>query len=330
MRHWSMKKTLKNLTYMGAMSLLFAACSPQQQRTATGYAQGTTYTIHYITEGPDLQYKIDSILAAFDRVLSTYQQTSYISKWNRNETIGPQPKWFTELCKRSIDLSEKTHGAFDITIGPITSYFGFGAGKGAEKIDSATVNDLRQFVGYKLLAVNDSGITKTDSRVQLDVNAVAQGYSVDVMARMLEAAGINNHLVEIGGEVRAKGRKLNGEPWKVGIDEPTANGNPERSLATTVELNDRSMATSGNYRKAKEIDGKLYAHTFDPRIGYPITTDVLSATLFAPDAATADALATACMVMGFGPCKSMVETDPTLDAVLIYQEGQGMKVWRSF
>lgn len=315
---------------LGVAVVCISGCSKLQQRTATGFAQGTTYTIHYITEGPDLQYKIDSILAAFDRVLSTYQQTSYISKWNRNQSSGPQPKWFSDLAKRSIELSANTNGAFDITIGPITTYFGFGAGKGESKIDSSTVDSLRQFVGYKLLRIDGNDVTKTDPRLQLDVNAVAQGYSVDVIAHMFEAAGINGHLVEIGGEVRAKGQKLNGDWWQVGIDEPTADGNPDRNLATSIELKNRSMATSGNYRKAKEIDGKLFGHTFDPRTGYPVSTDVLSATIFAPDATTADALATACMVMGFDPCKSMVTTDTTLDAMLIYQTGQGVEVWRSF
>lgn len=311
------------------LSLATTSCDQRQQRTATGYAQGTTYTVHYITEGPDLQYKLDSILAAFDRVLSTYQKTSYITRWNEGTATGDQPIWFKDLIKRSIAFSQRTDGAFDITVGPLTGYFGFGSKRGTEAIDSSYVDSLRGAVGYSLLTVADDGtIGRTRPDVRLDVNAVAQGYSVDVIARMLEAAGIDDHLVEIGGEIRAKGKKKDGSAWKVGIDTPNEDGNPERELALSIELKDKSMATSGNYRKSVEIDGQKLAHTIDPRTGYPAMTDVLSATIFAPDAATADAFATACMVMGLSRCKAFVEADTTLKAVLIYDDG-GMKVWKS-
>jgi thiamine biosynthesis lipoprotein len=309
--------------------VLISACDQREQRTATGYAQGTTYTVHYITQGPDLQYKLDSILAAFDRVLSTYQQTSFISKWNDGTAPDDQPVWFKDLVKRSIGYSQRTEGTFDITVGPLTGYFGFGSKRGTEAIDSAYVDSLRGAVGFGLLTVADDGtVGRTRPDVRLDVNAVAQGYSVDVIARMLEAAGITDHLVEIGGEIRAKGRKKDGSAWKVGIDTPSEDGNPERELALSIELKDRSMATSGNYRKSVEIDGQRLAHTIDPRTGYPALTDVLSATILAPDAATADAYATACMVMGLSRCKTFVEADTTLKAVLIYDDG-GMKVWKS-
>jgi thiamine biosynthesis lipoprotein len=170
---------------------------------------------------------------------------------------------------------------------------------------------------------------KADSNVQIDVNAIAQGYSVDVLSRYLESEGVFNYLVEIGGEIRASGNKPNQEPWTVGIDKP-AEGNLERELALSVELKNSSLATSGNYRKFVEINGQKFGHTLDPRTGYPAKTDVLSATVLANDCMTADAYATALMVLGYQQARKLIELDDSLEAILIYSDDSGnVNTWDS-
>lgn len=295
---------------------------------AGGFAQGTTYSVVYYNEGVDLQYQVDSLLLAFDRVLSTYQETSYISKWNRNEVAGPdQPDMFKEVISSAILVNEVTAGAFDITVAPLMSFW-FERDWQTHSIDSSTVDSILQFVGMQRIIKNDSGYWKETPNLALDVNAIAQGYSVDVVCRFLESQGIFNYLVEIGGELRASGTKENNESWKVGIDQPEE-GNIDRELALSIELNNRAMATSGNYRKFVEIDGKKYGHTLNAVSGYPATTDVLSATVFAPNCMLADSYATACMALGFEKAKELIDNDDTLDAVLIYTNDEGTHTWQS-
>lgn len=320
---------MKTLFGALAICIILYGCESRQRMEAKGYAQGTTYSVIYLNDGTDLQYQIDSLLVAFDRVLSTYQDNSYISRWNRNATAGEaQHAWFAEVVTRSQQVAAHTNGAFDITIKPLMQFW-FERNWQATGVDTTALDSLRQYVGYGLITDSAGIFIKTDPRVQIDVNAIAQGYSVDVVARYLDGRGIKDYLVEIGGEVRAQGKKLDGKPWVVGIDRPSEDGNMERAVAMSLQLNNEALATSGNYRKFVEVNGQKLGHSLNPITGYPATTDVLSATIVAKDAMTADAYATACMVVGVADCKALLAADTSLQGVLIYDQQGKIVTWVS-
>jgi len=319
----------KNQLFPFFALLLLIGCTSEIRKEAAGFTQGTTYKVIYFNNGQDLHYQIDSLLLSFDRVLSTYQHNSYISKWNRNEQTNlKQPTLFKQQLHLAININELTQGAFDITVSPLMKYW-FENNWQSNAIDSLAVDSITKNVGMHYLNLKGENYVKTNPNVQLDVNAIAQGFSVDMLARYLENKGVYNYLIEIGGEVRGNGTKENDAPWKIGIDQPSGDGNPDRKLELTVELNNRSLATSGNYRKYVEIDGQKFGHSLDPATGYPAKTDVLSATVLANDCATADALATACMVMGLQRFKEFLHENSEFDAVLIYTDSLGVQVWQS-
>lgn len=312
-----------------SIAVLFGGCSSEKRMEARGYAQGSTYGIIYYNDGTDLQYQIDSILVDYDRVLSTYQPNSYISRWNMGTADGlVQHEWFREVVRRSLEVAAATDGAFDITVKPLMDFW-FGRNWDARTVDSSQVDSILAFIGSGHILEVDGNYSKDDERVQLDVNAIAQGHSVDVVAAYLHEKGAASFLVEIGGEVFAKGLKPDGRPWTVGIDRPSDDGNPDRDLALSVRLTDRGLATSGNYRKYVEVDGEKLGHSLNPVTGHPATTDVLSVTILAPDAATADAFATACMVMGVDRSKQFIGERPELEGVLIYSQFGEMRTWVS-
>lgn len=311
------------------MALILMGCNTEKRMEARGYAQGSTYGIIYYNDGTDLQYQIDSILVDYDRVLSTYQPNSYISRWNLGKADSiRQHEWFREVVGRSLEVAAATGGAFDITVKPLMDFW-FGRNWDAETVDSSQVDSILAFIGTEHIMEEGGNYSKEDSRVQLDVNAIAQGHSVDVVAAYLQEKGATSFLVEIGGEVFAKGLKPDGKPWTVGIDRPSDDGNPDRDLALSIRLTDCGLATSGNYRKYVEVDGEKLGHSLNPITGYPATTDVLSVTILAPDAATADAYATACMVMGVERSKQFIGERPELEGVLIYSQFGEMSTWVS-
>lgn len=320
---------MRTIVVLLLLTSVLSSCDSRKRMEAKGYAQGTTYAVIYHNDGTDLQYQMDSILVAFDRVLSTYQDNSYISRWNRNATAGEaQHPWFTEVVTRSQQVAAHTGGAFDITVRPLMQFW-FERNWQATGVDTLALDSLRQFVGHRYITDSAGMFVKADPRVQMDVNAIAQGYSVDVVARYLDGLGITDYLVEIGGEVRARGKKHDGKPWVVGVDRPSEDGNMDRTLAMSLQLNDQALATSGNYRKFVEVNGQKLGHSLDPITGYPATTDVLSATIVAKDAMTADAYATACMVLGVERCKGLLAADTTMHGVLIYDKQGEMETWVS-
>ncbi len=289
-----------------------------------GFAQGTTYHITYqLVDTINLQPKIDSILHAFDRSLSSYDSNSVISKINRNEDVIIDDL-FTRVFLKSDEVYEASGGIFDITVMPLVNAWGFGPGT-REDVDSMRIDSLLEFVGMEKVKLENGRIIKSDPRVQLDVNAIAQGYSVDIVAGFLENLGAVNYMVEIGGEIRAIGFNPSGKLWRIGIDKPEfGNMIPGAELEAIVELRNKSLATSGNYRKYYEENGIKYTHSLDPHTGYPAKQSLLSATVIADDCITADAYATVFMVGGLEKSIELLKHHPELDAYLIYGDDTGV------
>ncbi len=288
-----------------------------------GKAQGTTYTVSYLSaEQKDFSFQIDSLLKAFDLSLSQWNENSVVSRVNRNDSTVVADEFFKTVFVRALQIAEETNGAFDPTVAPLVNAYGFGF-KHKSKTDSKTIDSLRQLVNYKNISLDENGkIRKKDLRMQLDFNALAQGYSVDVVSLFLETKGIENYLVEIGGETRAKGKNSERKHWRIGIDKPLENL-AERELQAVISLENKSLATSGNYRKFYEENGVKYSHTINPKTGYPVRHSLLSATVVANNCMDADAYATAFMVIGLEEAKTFLAGHKELDALLIYSDETG-------
>ncbi len=294
--------------------------------TVAGFAQGTTYHITYNSKNQeDLKPLIDSLLDSFNLSLSIYNDRSVISRFNRNDPAVTADEMFTEVFRKSEEVNRITGGAFDITVAPIVNALGFGSSKDTMNVDSAMIDSLLQYVGMAKVSLKDGRIVKQNPHVMLDVNALAQGYSVDIVARFLESRGIRNYLVEIGGEIRAKGKNPAGQAWHVGIDRPEeGNVVPGAELQTVIRLKNRSLATSGNYRKYYERNGVKYVHTINPKTGHPVISNLLSATVVARDCMTADAYATALMVFGYDRSVAFLKENTFLEAYLVYADDKGL------
>lgn len=297
-------------------------------RTAEGAIFGTTYHVKYEASDP-LDDAIRAELKQVDNSLSVFNQLSTISRINCGVSRRMDAMLY-EVVTKAMKVSEDTGGAFDITVMPLVNAWGFGFKKGIFPTDSQ-VDSLRAFVGYKRITLGaDSLLTKADSRTMIDCGAIAKGYGVDRIARLLREKGVRNYMVEIGGEVVTKGRHPDGHPWHIGISKPVDGANPQGGeLQTVLDLENAALATSGNYLNYYERDGRKYAHTIDPRSGRPVQHSLLSATVLAPDCATADAYATAFMVMGLDEARRLLQKHKELKAYLIYADAQGqLHVWQ--
>ena len=264
--------------------------------TASGFVFGTVYKIAYQHDA-DLKPEIEAELKRFDQSLSPFNDSSVISRINRNEELVTD-SFFQTCFNRSMEISRETKGAFDITIAPLANAWGFGFKKGAFP-DSLMIDSLLQITGYEKVKLENGKVVKQDPHIMLSCSAVAKGYSVDVIARLLDRKGIKNYMVDIGGEVVVKGKNATGDLWRIGINKPYDDSLAvKQDIQVVLNLTDLGMATSGNYRNYYYKDGKKYAHTIDPRTGYPVQHSILSSTVIAEDCMTADALATSFMVMG--------------------------------
>jgi thiamine biosynthesis lipoprotein len=295
-----------------------------------GNAQGTSYHITYLSDDGILYKKaVDSLLADIDTSMSTWIPNSIISRINNNEENVIVDDYFKVVFNKSVEVSKKTDGNFDITVGPLVNAWGFGA-TSKNTVDKTKVDSLLQLVNYKMVTLKDNRIIKEKPAIKIDFNAIAQGYSVDVIADFLESKGIRNFLVELGGEVIARGKKENKE-WKVGIDQPTEDKSSERKLEAIIDLNDRALATSGNYRKFYVVGNQKLSHIIDPKTGYPAKHNLLSTTVIADDGITADAYATAFMVMGLKKSIAFVEKNENLklEVYFIYDENGQWKTYTS-
>lgn len=304
--------------------IAFSCSSPEIQRIhLQGKAQGTYYSIMYFDpQGINYQEEIDSLLDAYNKSVSLYDTSSVISRLNRNET-DTVDEIFIANYRVALQVAEQSAGYFDFTVGQLVSTWGFGL-KNRDSISSGRIDSLLKTVGYNKVKLSGNRIEKEESGTWIDFNAIAQGYSVDLVGRFLESKGIERYLVDIGGEVLARGRKEKGEKWSVGIELPQDNPHPtERTVQTIASIEDMALATSGNYRKFYIREGVKYSHTIDPKTGYPVQHSLLSASVFAPSAAVADAWATAFMVMGTEKAIETLKMNPELGAYLIYSDDDG-------
>ncbi len=299
-------------------------CLRREYIKLAGFTQGTSYHITYESKrGENLQEEIDTLLAGFDKTFSIYLPGSVISRINRNDSGVIINEHFIKVFNKAYDIYEATEGTFDITVAPLVNAWGFGFTQ-ATNIDSSLIDSLLNYVGMDKVVIEDKKIRKKYKETMLDCNAIAQGYAVDFIANYLERKGIKNYLVEIGGEIKTMGLNEKGNVWRIGIDKPSENNLiPGTYLQAVIQLNNRSLATSGNYRKFYEKDGIRYTHSIDPKTGYPVLSSLLSATVLAEDCMTADAYATAFMVMGLERAKNFLMKHRELEAYLVYSDDQG-------
>jgi thiamine biosynthesis lipoprotein len=292
--------------------------------TLTGPTEGTSYHITYqSSDSIDYQGEIDSLLRSFDLSLSTYEPSSIISRINRDEPDVPLSDYFVHCFNASGEIFNASGGAFDITVAPVVNAWGFGFTERANP-DSAMIDSLLQYVGMDHVRMSGDRIVKDFPGIMLDVNAIAQGYAVDVVSEYFESKAISNYLVEIGGEVRAKGKNAHGDYWRVGIDKPIDGLQlPGLQMEAVVSLRNRALATSGNYRRYYIKDGVKYSHTIDPATGFPVQHNLLSATVVADECMIADGFATAFMVLGVDKSKSILKNREDLEAYLIYTDKSG-------
>ena len=291
----------------------------------TGQAQGTTYqVIYYATDSVVIKKQIDSILDKIDSSLSLYKAFSLINQFNQSDSGIRVDDHFITVVKKSVDTYYQTGGIFDITVLPLVQAWGFGAISIKHLPDSATIKLLKQCLGSGFLEVYPTKILKKKSCIKIDLNGIAQGYSVDVLANFLENNNIFNYMVELGGEIRVKGTKRPGnEKMKIGIESPGSDEYEMGLIKKVIEIDNGAITTSGNYRRYYESEGKRITHIIDPRNGYPASNELISVTVFAKDAITADAFDNAIMVMGLKDGVAFVDKRNDIAAHFIYRTKNG-------
>lgn len=310
-----------------AIALFVFSCSQPAEfveNEVSGEAQGSTYYIKYITpEEQNLQASFDSIFKAVDASMSTYQSHSLISAVNKGDTGVVVDEMFLQVLDRSLEVANETQGLFDPTVGPLVELWGFGKNVHQE-IDTLRIDSAKQITGYSEIKRHGSTV-RIPEGFRIDFNAIAQGFTVDVIAEFLEKKNIERYMVEVGGEVRAGGLNANDEPWKIGVDKPSPEIDEKDRFQIIIALKDKAMATSGNYRKfwVDQETGIKYAHTIDPLTGYPARNQLLSVTLLADNCMDADAYATACMVMGTEKALKFIEGKPGMEGYFIYSDETG-------
>lgn len=316
--------------FLFILPVIFAVTSCQSDNNIEsriqGFTQGTTYSIKWYHDRsiPDRKVNngVERLLEAIDNSLSTYNPESVISLVNRNEEVVLDTMFIT-VFNRSYEIWELTGGAFDITAAPLINAWGFGP-DATKRFNESIKDRLMELVGMDKIQIVQGKILKSDPDMCLDVNAIAQGYTVDVLYNYLSGLGLESFLVEVGGEVRTRGTKPENQAWIVGLDKPSdGNITPGLYRQADIKLVDKALATSGNYRKYFVEDGIKYAHTIDPKTGYPVRHKLLSATIITDDCMTADALATACMVVGLEEARELIMKIGNIDAYLVYSDDEG-------
>ncbi len=323
--HFKNKVSLKKnviLAFVFVGCLLSSCVRPYIKQF--GFTQGTYCIITY--ESPDeVDYKeeIGQLLHDFSASLSTYIPTSLISHINQNDSSAVVDDYFRTVFNKSAEVNKASDGVFDITIAPIVNLWGFGFTDNNPEMNPEKIDSLLQYVGMNKVRIEGNKVVKDSPGVMLDVNAIAKGYSVDVVADFLKKKGCRNYLVDIGGECLARGVNADGNNWLIEIERPKDNVVYRTESQAYLRLNNRAMATSGNYRRFFEIDGVKYAHTIDVKTGYPVRHNLLSATIVADDCMTADAWATVCMASGLEKSIQILQQHPEFEALLIYSDENG-------
>ena len=302
---------MRRLLFIACSLLLLVSCAQKEYRQNTNFVFGTIYNITYQSDR-DLQQEIEAELMKVDGEFSMFNPQSTVARINSGDSTVERSEMFNEIYQLAQTVSKETDGAFDITVAPLVNAWGFGF-KHEQLPTPEQVDSLLQL------------------RNQMDFSAIAKGYGCDVVARLLESHGIHNYMVEIGGEFVVSGKNAKGDDWHIGITKPTEDSlNVEGEMQTVLSITDHAMATSGNYRNFYYQGGRKYAHTIDPRTGYPVQHSLLSATVLAENCATADAYATSFMVLGVEGAKAVLARHPELMAYLIYTDEKGqLATWAS-
>ena len=302
---------MRRLLFIACSLLLLVSCAQKEYRQNTNFVFGTIYNITYQSDR-DLQQEIEAELMKVDGEISMFNPQSTVARINSGDSTVERSEMFNEIYQLAQTVSKETDGAFDITVAPLVNAWGFGF-KHEQLPTPEQVDSLLQL------------------RNQMDFSAIAKGYGCDVVARLLESHGIHNYMVEIGGEVVVSGKNAKGDDWHIGITKRAEDSlNVEGEMQTVLSITDHAMATSGNYRNFYYQGGRKYAHTIDPRTGYPVQHSLLSATVLAENCATADAYATSFMVLGVEGAKAVLARHPELMAYLIYTDEKGqLTTWAS-
>ncbi len=311
-------------TYIVSFFILFLSCTQKKESSKNklqGFVFGTTYNITYFENENKANYQksIDSLFSLVNNSLSTYLPTSYISKINKGDTTVVVDDMFIEVFAKAKKIYKETDGYFDPTIGKLINAYGFGSGKERKNLSSEEIKKLMVGVGFDKVKLKNNKVYRESNQIEFNVNAFAKGYGVDVIGRFLETKNIHNYLIEIGGEIRARGKK-NDKLWKVAIEKPNIDGT--RSLQKIISLDNESMATSGNYRKFKlNENGKKIVHTINAKTGLANESNLLSVSVrLKGDCADVDAYATAFLAMGLEKTKAFLQKYPELKVVLLYND----------
>lgn len=311
--------------------LLLPGCTgnDNQYLVTDGFTQGTTYHIVYSNEaGIELDSIVTNILLSVDSSLSVYNSSSVVSKVNRGESVVTD-SLFISVLDRSRNFYEMSGGLFDVSASALFNIWGFGFEERGE-VSSSMVDSALSISGMDKVHVEDGRVWFDEPGMTLNFNAIAQGYTCDVIAGEFDAMGVENYLIEVGGEIMSKGKNPSGKLWSVGIDKPEeGNVIQGADLQDVILISGRGLATSGNYRKFYKKDGEVFSHTINPLTGYPVRHNLLSATVIATDAMTADAYATWFMVIGLEEAIEIIEREAAVDAYLVYAEGEEYKVYKS-
>lgn len=312
---------------------LFSGCrKPNESISITGQTMGTTYSVKIINnidqsiDFNNVRNEIDSVLNVVNQQMSTYIEDSEINRFNQLEDNSwfPVSFRFFKVILMAQEVSRLTDGAFDITVGPLVDLWGFGINSEKEEWQPPSERQIQcisKLIGYQNISTGKFSIKKNNPDTEIDVNAIAKGFGVDIVFELLEQKGFTDILVEIGGEVRCKGHNSTGKPWQIGIDKPILSVAPGKDLQSIISLNNNALATSGDYRNYFKYEGKIYSHTIDPRTGYQTQNQVASTSVTAPTCMQADALATALMVMG-EPGMKIIESLENVEALLIIRKSE--------
>ena len=314
----------KPLFLISIVLMILSSCQDVKFQKIAGETQGTTYHIIY-NKDKMLKQAVDSVLNEIDLSVSNYNSKAILYKINHNEPNITLDQHFITVFNKAMEISEASDGLFDITVGPLVNLYGFGNEDKGE-INNTVIDSLLQYVGYKKVRIAGNKLIKDNKNIILDMNALAQGYSVDYVADFFERNGIKNYMIEIGGETICKGHNEFGDEWRIGVEKPLENSDiNDRQIELIVAIKDekKALATSGNYRKFFVENGIKFTHTINPSTGYPTRDSLVSVTIMADDCITADGYATACLVSGFQKAVEIVKKNDNLEAFFIYFDKAG-------